>query len=76
MIFSIKTDFNVLQLLNGLRSSQRLFCIGYTLPKNQSEAIFRLSQVQNFLGFEGCDGGGGGEIALSKRGHIPLDVSF
>jgi hypothetical protein len=30
--FSIKTDFKVLQLLNRLRLSHRLFSVGNTLP--------------------------------------------
>jgi hypothetical protein len=32
LIFPSKTDFKGLQLLNGLRSSQRLFGVGYMLP--------------------------------------------
>jgi hypothetical protein len=53
MIFSIKIDFKVLQLLNGLRWSQMLFSVGYTLPYDQSGVIYSLSQVQNLLGDEG-----------------------
>jgi hypothetical protein len=52
LIFSIKIDFKVLPLLNGLIKSQRLFSIGYTLPYDRPGAIFSLSQVQNFLGDE------------------------
>jgi hypothetical protein len=47
---SIKTDFKVLQLLNAMRKSKRLFSVGYTSPLDQPEAIFSLSHVQNFLG--------------------------
>jgi hypothetical protein len=32
LIFSIKIDFKVQQLLNGLRYSQMLFSVGYTVP--------------------------------------------
>jgi hypothetical protein len=48
LIFSIKIDFTVLQLLN-----QMLFSVGYTLPYDQSGLIYSLSQVQNFPGDEG-----------------------
>jgi hypothetical protein len=52
----LKTDFKVLQLLNGLRKSKRLFSVGCTLPYNRPEAIFSLLHVQNVLGDEegGC----------------------
>jgi hypothetical protein len=43
LIFSIKIDFKVLQLLNGLRESQMLFSVGYTLPFDLSGVIFSLS---------------------------------
>jgi hypothetical protein len=45
LIFSIKIDFKVLQLLNGLRYSQRLFSVGYELPYDLSGVMFSLSQV-------------------------------
>jgi hypothetical protein len=48
--FSIKTDFNVLQL--GLKWSKRVFSIGYTLPYDPPQVIFSLSHVRNFLGDE------------------------
>jgi hypothetical protein len=32
LFFSIKTDFKVLQLLNAMRKSKRLFSVGYTSP--------------------------------------------
>jgi hypothetical protein len=52
IVFSIKTDMKVLQLLNGLRKSKRhFFLVGYMLPYDPPEAIFSLSHVQNFLGF-------------------------
>jgi hypothetical protein len=38
LFFSITTDFKVLQLLNGLRYSKRLFNVGYTLPYDRPEA--------------------------------------
>jgi hypothetical protein len=50
LIFYITTDFKVLQPLNGLRYSQRLFSVGYTLPFYWSEANFSHSQVQNLGG--------------------------
>jgi hypothetical protein len=53
VFFSIKIDFKVLQLLNGLRKSQRLFSVGYTLLCNRSGVICSFSQVQNFLSDEG-----------------------
>jgi hypothetical protein len=50
LLFSfIRTDLKVLQLLNAMRSSKRLFFVGYTSP----QAIFSLSHVQNVLGDEG-----------------------
>jgi hypothetical protein len=53
LCFSFKNDFKVLQLLNGLRLSKRLFSVGYTLPCNQPEIIFSLSHVQNVLDDDG-----------------------
>jgi hypothetical protein len=32
IVFSIKTDFKVLQLLNAMKKSKRLFSVGYTSP--------------------------------------------
>jgi hypothetical protein len=52
-IFSIQKYFKVLQLLKGLRKSQRLFSVGYTLPYDRPGVIVSLSQVQNLLGHEG-----------------------
>jgi hypothetical protein len=32
--FPLKTDFKVLQLLNGLRQRQKLFSVGYNFSKD------------------------------------------
>jgi hypothetical protein len=69
LTFTIKIDFKVLQLLNGLRESQMLFSVGYTLPYDPSGVILSLSQVKNFLGDEGTDAP---FKPPNRRGHIPL----
>jgi hypothetical protein len=69
LIFSIKIDFKVLQLLNELRKSQRLFRVGYTVPYDRRGVIFSLTQVQKFL----CDEGNYRPPLNppNRRGHIP-----
>jgi hypothetical protein len=42
LIFSVKIDFKVLQFLNGLIWSQRLFSVGYTLPYDRPGVILSL----------------------------------
>jgi hypothetical protein len=78
LIFSIKIDFKVLQLLNGLRQSQMLFSVAYTLPYDQSGVIYSLSQIQNFLGDEGDSAAL--QTPQTKGGTSPFwqppDVSF
>jgi hypothetical protein len=71
LIFSIKIDFKVLPLLNGLRKSQRLYSIGYTLPYDRPGAIFSLSQVQNFLGNE-ADSNPPPFKLPKQKGYTPL----
>jgi hypothetical protein len=61
----MKTDFKVLQLLNGLRGK------GFqALNNDQAGTISSLSHVQNFLD----DEGGYRPISnpRNSRGHIPL----
>jgi hypothetical protein len=48
--FFIKIDFKVLQLLNGIRQSQRLFSVGNTLPYDRPGVIYSFSQVNEVKG--------------------------
>jgi hypothetical protein len=70
LIFSIKIDFKVLQLQNGLRYNQMLFSVGYTLPYDRSGVPFSLSQVQIFLAMRGT--AAPSTPPPNRKGHIPL----
>jgi hypothetical protein len=66
---SKQTEFKVLQLLNGLRQSKRLFSVGNTLRYDRPEVNFSLSHVQTFLGDEGT---AASLQTRYRRGYIPF----
>jgi hypothetical protein len=53
MIFSIKIDFRVQQLLNSFRKSQRLLSVGYTLLYGRSGVILASHKSKTFLAMRG-----------------------